>query len=129
MRCRQTAQSTRHRFQVIQAASINKATLVFVFAASDVPKWKINVVPEVMNTSQFSRQVALLSGALRLIQQMQRFVALGMFTGLRKGDLLKLTKTAIRHGQIWRRTNKTGQEVSIPIHPRPGATAGGRTGP
>src|SRR6185436_10703594 len=44
-------------------------------------------------------------------------VALAMFTGLRKGDVLALTKTAIRNGRIWRRTGKTGQEVSIPIHP------------
>jgi integrase len=44
-------------------------------------------------------------------------VALAMFTGLRKGDILALTKIAIRNGQIWRRTSKTGQEVSIPIHP------------
>lgn len=44
-------------------------------------------------------------------------VALAMFTGLRKGDVLALTKSAIRNGQIWRRTSKTGQEVSIPIHP------------
>ena len=44
-------------------------------------------------------------------------VALTMFTGLRKGDVLSLTKGAIRDGQIWRRTSKTGQEISIPIHP------------
>ncbi len=44
-------------------------------------------------------------------------IALAMFTGLRKGDILKLTKTAIRDGKIWRRTNKTGQAVSIPVHP------------
>ena len=44
-------------------------------------------------------------------------VALAMFTGLRKGDVLKLTKSAIRNGRIWRRTSKTGQEVSVPIHP------------
>jgi integrase len=44
-------------------------------------------------------------------------VALAMFTGLRKGDVLTLTKSAIRNGRIWRRTGKTGQEVSIPIHP------------
>jgi len=44
-------------------------------------------------------------------------VALAMFTGLRKGDVLSLTKSAIRDGQIWRRTSKTGQEISIPIHP------------
>jgi len=36
---------------------------------------------------------------------------------LRKGDVLALTKAAIRDGKIWRRTNKTGQEVSIPVHP------------
>jgi integrase len=44
-------------------------------------------------------------------------VALAMFTGLRKSDVLTLTKAAIRNGRIWRRTGKTGQEVSIPIHP------------
>jgi integrase len=44
-------------------------------------------------------------------------IALAMFTGLRKGDILKLTKAAIRNGKIWRRTSKTGQEVSIPVHP------------
>lgn len=44
-------------------------------------------------------------------------VALAMFTGLRKSDVLALTKTAIRNGRIGRRTGKTGQEVSIPIHP------------
>lgn len=44
-------------------------------------------------------------------------IALAMFTGLRKGDILKLTKAAIRNSKIWRRTNKTGQEVSIPVHP------------
>ena len=44
-------------------------------------------------------------------------VALAMFTGLRKGDVLSLTKSAIKDGQIWRRTSKTGQEISIPIHP------------
>ncbi|MHC2276439.1 integrase [Bradyrhizobium diazoefficiens] len=44
-------------------------------------------------------------------------VALAMFTGLRKGDVLELKKSAIRDGRIWRRTSKTGQELSIPIHP------------
>ena len=44
-------------------------------------------------------------------------IALAMFTGLRKGDVLSLTKTAIRNGRIWRRTGKTSQEVSVPIHP------------
>jgi integrase len=28
-----------------------------------------------------------------------------------------LKKSAIREGRIWRRTNKTGQELSLPIHP------------
>ena len=45
-------------------------------------------------------------------------VALAMFTGLRKGDVLALrAKGAIRNGQITRRTGKTGYEVSLPIHP------------
>ncbi|WP_338834081.1 tyrosine-type recombinase/integrase [Bradyrhizobium septentrionale] len=49
--------------------------------------------------------------------QLKLPVALAMFTGLRKGDVLSLTKGAIRDGKIWRRTNKTGQELSLPIHP------------
>ena len=52
-----------------------------------------------------------------LPQHLRVPVALGMFTGLRKGDVLALTKTAVRDGHIWRRTNKTGHEVSLPIHP------------
>lgn len=44
-------------------------------------------------------------------------IALAMFTGLRKGDVLNLKKNAVRDGRIWRRTNKTGQEVSLPLHP------------
>lgn len=44
-------------------------------------------------------------------------IALAMFTGLRKADVLTLTKTAIRNGRIWRKTGKTGQEISLPAHP------------
>ena len=49
--------------------------------------------------------------------QLQIPVGLAMFTGLRKGDVLALTKSAIRDGRLWRRTGKTGQEISIPVHP------------
>lgn len=49
--------------------------------------------------------------------QLKLPVGLAMFTGLRKGDVLALKKSAIREGRIWRRTNKTGQELSLPIHP------------
>ena len=55
-------------------------------------------------------------------------IALAMFTGLRKGDILKLTKSAIRNGKIWRRTSKTGQEVSIPVHPDLARLFGRRAG-
>lgn len=44
-------------------------------------------------------------------------VGLAMFTGLRQGDVLTLKKDAIRDGRLWRVTGKTGQEVSLPIHP------------
>lgn len=44
-------------------------------------------------------------------------LALAMFTGLRKGDVLGLTKASLRDGKLWRRTNKTGHQLSIPIHP------------
>jgi len=40
-----------------------------------------------------------------------------MFTGLRKGDALTVTWTAIRDGRLWKRTDKTGQQISIPLHP------------
>ena len=43
-------------------------------------------------------------------------IALSMFTGLRKGDVLALSKSSFRDGRIWRRTSKTGYEMSIPIH-------------
>ena len=54
---------------------------------------------------------------IELASQLKLPVALAMFTGLRKGDVLALQKSAIRDGKIWRKTNKTGQELSIPIHP------------
>jgi len=40
-----------------------------------------------------------------------------MYTGLRQGDVLTLRKNALRDGHIWRVTGKTGQEVSLPVHP------------
>jgi integrase len=40
-----------------------------------------------------------------------------LFSGLRKGDALMLLKSSVRDGRIWRKTGKTGQEVSIPLHP------------
>lgn len=49
--------------------------------------------------------------------QLKTAIALAMFTGLRKGDVLTLTKGAIKTGRIWRRTGKTGQEISLPVHP------------
>lgn len=49
-------------------------------------------------------------------EQLKVPIALAMFTGLRKGDVLGLSKSAIRNDRIWRRTSKTGQEVSIPLH-------------
>lgn len=44
-------------------------------------------------------------------------IALAMFTGLRKGDVLTLPRSAIRNGRLWRKTGKTKQEISIPLHP------------
>ena len=40
-----------------------------------------------------------------------------MFTGLRKGDVVSLSRSAIRDGRLWRKTGKTGQEISVPLHP------------
>ena len=50
-------------------------------------------------------------------QHLRLPVALAMFTGLRKGDVLALTKPAIRAAKSGEGPNKTGQEVSIPVHP------------
>jgi integrase len=36
---------------------------------------------------------------------------------VRQGDVLSLAKAAIKNGFIWRKTGKTGQLVSLPIHP------------
>lgn len=49
--------------------------------------------------------------------QLRLPIAIGMFTGLRKGDVLTLMKSAIRDRRIWRQTGKTAQLVSIPVHP------------
>lgn len=43
-------------------------------------------------------------------------IALAMFTGLRKRDALAITKAAVRDGKLWRRTSKTGREISVPLH-------------
>jgi integrase len=49
--------------------------------------------------------------------QLRLPVALAMFTGLRKGDVLALEKAALRDNQIWHQTSKTGVEISLPVHP------------
>ena len=59
-------------------------------------------------------RVAVLDG---LPAHLRPPVALAMFTGLRKGDVLALKRDAICEGMIWRKTGKTGQEVSLPVHP------------
>ena len=53
----------------------------------------------------------------RAPEQLKVPIALAMFSGLRKGDVLRLSKASIRDGRIWRRTSKTGYEMSIPLHP------------
>jgi integrase len=53
----------------------------------------------------------------RVPDQLRVPIALAMFTGLRKGDVLRLPKSEIREGRIRRRTAKTGHEMSIPLHP------------
>jgi integrase len=44
-------------------------------------------------------------------------VGLAMFTGLRKGDILTLSRTAVVGTRLSRKTNKTGQNVTLPLHP------------
>jgi integrase len=44
-------------------------------------------------------------------------LALAMCAGLRKGDFLTLTMTAIKNGEIAVRTSKRGVVVRVPIHP------------
>jgi len=44
-------------------------------------------------------------------------IALAMFTGLRKGDVLKVTKAAMRDGMIQVTTSKRNVPVMVPMHP------------
>jgi integrase len=44
-------------------------------------------------------------------------IALAMFSGLRKGDVLRVTKAALRDGVSRMTTRKRGVDVAIPIHP------------
>ncbi|MEJ0096202.1 MAG: tyrosine-type recombinase/integrase [Methylocella sp.] len=62
-------------------------------------------------------------------------LALAMFSGLRKADVLAVTLADIENGEITIRTSKRGVPVKIPMHPklieaielRPTKPAGGRT--
>lgn len=44
-------------------------------------------------------------------------IALAMFAGFRKADVLTMTKAAVKDGMIAVRTSKRGVDVSIPVHP------------
>ena len=44
-------------------------------------------------------------------------IALAMFSGLRKSDVLSTTAAGIRDGEITVRTSKRGRQISVPIHP------------
>ncbi len=44
-------------------------------------------------------------------------IALAMFAGFRKGDVLTVTKTALRNGVISVLTGKRGVAVAVPVHP------------
>jgi integrase len=62
-------------------------------------------------------EAELRTALAELPMQLRIPVALAMFTGLRKSDVIALPKTAIRAGKLWRKTSKTGQEVFLPLHP------------
>lgn len=59
-------------------------------------------------------RVAVLDG---LPAHLRPPVALAMFTGLRKGDILALRRDAMREGMIWRKTGKTGQQAGMSAGP------------
>jgi len=44
-------------------------------------------------------------------------IALAMFSGLRKADVLSVTLASIQNGEITVRTSKRGQTIRAPIHP------------
>jgi integrase len=44
-------------------------------------------------------------------------IALAMFAGFRKADVLTMSRAAVKDGMIAVRTSKRGVEVSIPVHP------------
>ena len=44
-------------------------------------------------------------------------IALAMYGGLRKADVLSATMAAISGGEITVRTSKRGKQISVPVHP------------
>ena len=44
-------------------------------------------------------------------------IALAMYSGLRKSDVLSVTMASIRNDEITVRTSKRGRQISVPIHP------------
>ena len=72
-----------------------------------------NAAPPNRSWTREERQTVL----EHIAPQLRVPVALAMFTGLRKADVLTLPKSAIRSGQITRRTGKAGYQLSLPIHP------------
>lgn len=70
----------------------------------------------------------------KLPEACRRVVVLGLYTGQRRGDLARLTWGQVREGRILLTQGKTGQALSLPIHPTlaaelAGWRGAGRVGP
>lgn len=64
--------------------------------------------------------------------EMKALFAIGLYTGLRLGDAVRLRWENIRKNAVYMKTGKTGANVAIPLHPRLAETLGERgdkTGP
>jgi len=64
--------------------------------------------------------------------EMKTLFAIGLYTGLRLGDAVRLSWENVRNGAVYARTGKTGANVAVPLHPRLAEAIGergDRTGP
>ncbi len=86
---------------------------------SEVPEWPLRL-PKARTRASLSPSrgdlVKILEG-LKPDRAVDRFIALALYTGLRRADVLSLRWEDLDGGWIRRRTQKTGEAVSVPLHP------------
>lgn len=66
---------------------------------------------DALQVADVQKAVAVATGEIRLL------LLIGVFTGLRMGDAVSLRWEDVRDNRIWKRTAKTGREVSLALFP------------